>query len=548
MQTGHITTSEWRWVIIISVILAMVAFVPFLWVLIIGDDQLRFMGALHDYENSAVYLSMMEQGSNGRWLMYYLHTPEAHGGVFIEPLYTLLGHLAQLTRLSPIVMFHVARVGVSVFMYLSLYQLASHIWTRIRTRRIFFAFVIAASGVGWILVPFTQTTSYIDLQSPYAYPFFTSLTNVHLPLAIAVVALLASVMILILRPGYTTSPNINNGGAMVFLGCLVLIFVYPFAYVPLILAFVINMVICWVDEKKIIKPHLEWLSLMIIPTLPVIVYDVMVFQNNAVVQEIWRQQVVTAPSPILLLFAFATPLAIALPGLRRVLRRFNRDGDQFMFIWLLTMIAWVYLPVAGQEHFLLGFMLPLGYFATRSIVDFWFTFFNLKRLWQTRLFVAILPVLGVSHLFALLMPIYPIAIDTDVNGNTGVLLERDYLSAFIWLDRVKDNQRTVVLASPNASLWLPAWTTSSVVYGHPTITTQAIFKQQAVIKWYQTSDINDCNERLLQGEYSFRSSQYTVTYILYGPQEEKLGPAVCRNQLRAVGRAGSIWIYLYQDS
>ncbi len=545
--TGHITASEWRWVIIISVVLALVAFVPFLWVLIIGDDQWRFMGALHDYQNSAVYLSMMEQGLNGRWLMYYLHTPEIHGGVFIEPLYTLLGHLARMTRFSPIVMFHIARVGVSVFMYLSLYQLASHIWTRIRTRRIFFAFVATASGIGWILVPFTQSLAYLDLQSPYSYPFFSSLTNVHLPLSIALVALLASVMILILRPSHTESPNLKNGGGMLFLGCLLLVFLYPFAYLPLVLAYIINMGVSWVDERKIIKPHLEWLLLMIIPALPVFVYEWLVFQNNGVIQEIWRQQVTTPPSPILLFFAFALPFLIALPGLRRVLRRFNRDGDQFMFIWLLTMIAWVYLPVAGQERFLLGFMLPLGYFATRSIVEFWFNFFNLKRLWQTRLFVALLPVLGVSHLFALLMPIYPLAVDTQVDPNTGVLLERDYLGAFTWLNGVIGNSRAVILASPNTSLWVPAWTGGYVVYGHPTITTQATFKRDAVIKWYQTSDVNQCDS-LLRGEYSFRSSQYTVTYVLFGPQEAQLGSGACLTLLRPVFRFGNVWIYMYQNS
>ncbi|MDX2076084.1 MAG: hypothetical protein SFZ02_06610 [bacterium] len=546
--TGHITTSEWRWVIIISVVLALLAFMPFLWVLMVGisDSQWRFMGALHDYQNSAIYLSMMEQGAEGKLLMHYLHTPEIHNGAFVEPLYALLGQAASIIRLSPIVMFHVARVGASVFMYLAIYQLASHIWTRVRTRRIFFTFVVVASGLGWILIPLTQSFAYIDLQSPYIYPFFSSLTNVHLPLAIASVALLASLIIVILRPSETVSPTITNGGGLIFGLALLLVVLYPFAYVPIVTAFVINLVIYWADERKITRPHLEWLLMLVIPALPVLLYNALVFQNNVVIQEIWRQQNTTAPSPILLLLAVALPFVIALPGLRRVLRRFNRDGDQFMFIWLLAMLAWVYLPVAGQEHFLLGFMLPLGYFATRSIADFWFGF--IKRMWQMRVFAAMLPIIGMSHLFVLLTPLYPIAIDRDVNNDAGILLERDYVRAFVWLSRMNSDNRSVILASPNTSLWLPLWTGGAVVYGHPTITTQASFKRQAVIKWYQETEISQCDNRLLRGEYSFRSNQYAVRYVVFGPQEARLGAGACIGLLRPVAYFDSVSIYIYNET
>ncbi len=543
--TGHITTSEWRWVIIISVILALLAFMPFLWVLIVGinDSQWRFMGALHDYQNSAVYLSMMQQGTDGDLLMRYLHTPEAHSGAFLEPLYTLLGQLSRIPTFSPILMFHVARVVASVFMYLAIYQLASHIWTRTRTRRIFFTFVAVASGVGWIAVPLTQSLGYIDLQSPYAYPFFTSLTNVHLPLAVALVALLASMIILIFRPGETALPTVSNGGTMVFVGVLLLTLLYPFAYMPLITAFLVNLIIYWLDHRKITSPHLNWLLLFILPAVPILAYNALVFESNPIIQEIWRQQSALPPSPILLLLGVLIPFVIALPGLYRAIRRFNRDGDQFMFIWLLAMIAWVYLPVAGQDHFLLGLMLPLGYFATRSIVDFWFGF--MKRMWQMRVFAAMLPIIGTSHLFVLLIPLYPIAIEPEANGESGILLQSDYIGAFTWLNGVNNSDHMVVLASPNTSLWLPVWTNAHVVYGHPTITTQPIFKRQGVIKWYQVVNTQQCDDRLLRGGYSFRSNQYTVTYVLFGPQEARLGMGACTALLRAVARFGDVWIYIY---
>ena len=150
--TGHITAAEWRWVTIVSVLLVLAAFLPFLWMLIIGlaDSDWQFMGALHDYTNSAAHLARVYQGTDDRWLLQFLHTPEAQDGTFIGFIYVLLGQLSRLIGLPAVVVFHIARIGASLFMYIALYQLAAGIWMRVRTRRIFFILVAVGSGLGWL--------------------------------------------------------------------------------------------------------------------------------------------------------------------------------------------------------------------------------------------------------------------------------------------------------------------------------------------------------------------------------------------------------------
>src|SRR5215218_7010137 len=146
-QTVHIMSAEWRWVVIVGSALVLLAFSPLLCVALHGTPGWQFMGVLHNYQDGATYISKMRLGFEGNWLVYFQDTPEAHSGAFIQVIYLLLGHLARVISIPPIVMFHVARVGAALFMYVALYQLGATIWTRVRARRIFFLIVVLGAGL-----------------------------------------------------------------------------------------------------------------------------------------------------------------------------------------------------------------------------------------------------------------------------------------------------------------------------------------------------------------------------------------------------------------
>jgi len=92
----------------------------------------------------------------------------------------------------------------------------------------------------------------------------------------------------------------------------------------------------------------------------------------------------------------------------------------------------------------------------------------------------------------------------------------------------------VILASPLASAWIPAWVGSRVVYGHPYETLNADVKKQQVLDWYTATNGADCHTLL---------SEYSVRYILYGPEEQKLGQTVCLSTLHQVEQIGSVTVY-----
>lgn len=540
--TGHITPVEWRWVIVVSSMLVLIALLPFLWVVLSGASQnQQFMGALHQYPGTASHLGRIIQGTRGEWLGRYLLTPEPHNGVLIDGIYILLGQVSRLTSIPAIVIFHVARVGAAIFMYVAIYYLAAMIWMRVRTRRIFFLLAVVGSGFGWLLSPLTQSPLFPDVASPSPFPFYATLINVHLPLATGCLAILVSAMIEALRPGMTTNPGVDNAGVILFTFSLLLAFLYTQALLPVVIACVGILLARVLRRRDLMAVPLRWMLWLIVPALPLVAYYVTVFLYNPVVSQVWLQENLSPAPPVWMLLAgLGLPLIIAVPGIYRAIRRFEPDGNQFMLLWLLSMLLLVYLTPLIQMNFALGLMLPIAYFGARAMEDFWFNL--IPRTWRYRLIVALLPIISISHFYVLFIPLVPIA-DESPNTSSGVLLERDYSAAVQWLRNRRPDRNQVALASPQVSLWLPAWTGIRVVYGHSSETLDAGVKRQAVENWYRTTDPAEC-ERVLNGAYT-AADRYRVTYVFYGPYESQLGSGACLDDLLQIATFGSVKVYFY---
>lgn len=530
--TAHVTAAEWRWVILVAAALVLLAFAPYGLLVASGASagDWQFMGILHNSRDGATYLSKMRLGADGDWLVHFQHTPEPHDGAFIQVIYPLIGHLAGLTGVPVLVLFHVVRVVASLFMYLALYQMAATIWMRVRTRRIFVVLVALAAGFGWLYAIVTSgRVDAPDLSIPEAFPLQSTFANVHFPLAIACLALLISIVIDAFRPGVVDEPRLNNSGVIAVFVSLALALLYPQALVPFGSALILFAGLRWLRKRRIDPRELSWLLVILLPALPIAVYyGAIVFYNPAMAE--WsRQNVTQAPSLLALVIGLAIPLLIAAPGIYRAARRLDSYDDRFMLIWLVVILVAIYLPTNIQRRFAVGLMLPLAYFGTRALEAFWFQQISNRR-WRYRLLVVMLPLMALTHLFVLFVPTLPALINRPEQSQ-GLFLERDYVVAFDWIDR-HTGPRDVVLASEIVSQWLPGWSGVRVVYGHPFETLQAETKKQQVMAWYESGQ--DCQQLL---------DMYAVRYIIYGPEEARLGEPVCLNDLQEAVRIGEVTIY-----
>lgn len=527
-QTVHIMSAEWRWVILVGSTLVLLAFAPLLWVALRGTAGWQFMGVLHNFQDGATYISKMRLGYDGSWLVYFQHTPELHSGAFIQVIYLVLGQLARLISIPPIVMFHVARVGAALFMYVAVYQLGATVWTRIRARRMFFIIAVLGAGFGWLLGLLLQDSSFPDLTLPEAFLLYSTFMNVHFPLTIACLALVMSLFIAAYRPGAEDDPSIDASWPLVSLLSIVLALLYPQALVPIGGALILYVGSVWWKDRVMPVRLFRWLLALILPAVPIAVYYTITIMYNPAMS-LWNRQNVTSSPPLpTLLLGLGLPLIVALPGIYRAARRFERDGDRLMLLWLLGMIVLLYLPFNVQRRFAVGMMVPVAYFATRAIEDVWLP--RINRRWRNYLLALFIPVISISQVLMLFFPVMP-AITGYPQAARGVFLERDYALAFSWLDdRTTDS--SVILASPLVSAWIPGWTGARVVYGHPYETLYADEKEQQVLGWYSGS--TDCSTVL---------DAYNVRYVLYGPEEQLLGQTGCLTDLRQVAQIGSVAVY-----
>jgi len=528
--TIHIMPSEWRWVVAVGCSLVLLAFLPLLWVALAGTGDWQFMGVLHNYLDGATYLSKMRLGVEGEWRVYFMHTPELHNGAFIQILYPFLGHVSRTVDVPPIILFHVGRVGAALFMYFALYQLAATIWMRVRTRRVFFAVAVLGAGFGWLLGPVTGQTLFPDFPLiPEAFLFFSTFMNVHFPLTLGLLAWLASLFISAFRPGAEGDPSIGRLWPLAGLISVALGLLYPQALVPFGAAVLLYMASLLFRGQRIPSSLWRWMLALILPAVPLALYYLGVVLMNPAMR-IWNAQNVTEAPPLhVLLLGFGLPLLVGLPAIYRALRRFEMDGDRLMLLWLFSMLLLIYLPTNIQRRFAVGMMIPIAYFATRAIEDVWLRY--ISRRWRMLLLAVFLPLISMSQLLMLFLPVIP-AVGGSPERAVGIFLQRDYAITLNALHAATQRD-DVVLAAPVVGAWVPGWASARVVYGHPYETLNADQREQDVLRWYEGADPAFCAELI---------DRYNIRFILYGPQEAGIGPG-CLEGLREVARAGTVTVY-----
>jgi hypothetical protein len=523
IATTNVSRAEWRWVIIFGGLLVSMTLLPYAWAFTssAGDTGAQFMGILYNPQDGATYLSKIRQGEQGASQWHLAHTPEPHDGAFLQVFYLLLGHLARLLGLSPLLMFHVARLVTSFMMYIAIYHLGSTIWQRMRPRRLFFGMLAIGSGLGWLALVVTRNASdlAVDLTIPEAIPLYATFVNPHFPLTIGLIALLASMFVVVFRPGFDAEPTATNGGGSVALISLALSLIQPQGWLPIAASLCAYLVVLAARARRIPRLELNWVLLVILPALPVLIYYLATVNINTAMR-IWNEQNQTpSPAPLLYAIGFGLLLVVALPGVWRALRRFERDGDRFMLVWLAVNAALLYAPFNLQRRLAIGLIIPIVYFGVRALEDYWFQVISPR--WRDAVLLTFFVFIVPSNVIAFGLPLVGIA-DQEAGIDRTLLLPDGYADAIRWLAR-NAPPGAVVLAPSGPSLWIPAYTNLRVVYGHPFETLNAADKQAAVAAWYRGDGCRELVDR------------YAVQYVLaraVSPDDPGPGwPQACLNAL-----------------
>jgi len=516
----NVSGTEWRWVTIFGGLLVAASVLPYLWAFVSLNAQPthRFVGILHSPLDSAAYIAKIDQGLRGAWLSTLTHTPEVTPSFFLNSFYLVLGHLARALGLSTLMIFHLARLTMSFAMFVALYHLGSTIWNRLRPRRLFFSIAAVGSGLGWLalmLSPETpQTQLAVDLNLFEALPLLSTFANPHFPLAIALIALIAATYVTVFRPGFQMTPTFTNGGLGIALISLLLVIVLPHGWLPIASALSLYVIILVMRTRRLPLLEVTWVSLTILPALPILIYYAVMMSAETPLSAWIAQNRIAPLPPDRYLFGFGLPLLAALPGIWRALRYFERDGDRFMLLWLIVNAIILYLPLPMPQRSVIGLFIPIVYFATRAMEDFWFE--RIPARWRDAALVAFFVFIVPSNVLMAIVPM--IGINDPARGEEGgLMMPKGYTDAFRWLNSTGE-ESVVVLAQPLPSLWLPAHTPMRVVYGHPYDTLQSSERLTDVRSWYAGKD---CRAIL---------TRYNVRYILT-QQNTPYNGAACLNEL-----------------
>ncbi|MBN1284243.1 MAG: hypothetical protein JXB47_02490 [Anaerolineae bacterium] len=525
----HIPPEEWRWVIIASSVLAIVTLLPYAWALAGNNTapDVQFMGILANPRDGATYLAKMEQGYRGSLLFHLPYTPEPHSGTALNLFYLFLGHVARITHLESVIIYHVARVLGGLFMFIALYQLGASIWTQRRPRRLFFGLSALGSGLGWLaivvdpgMLDIAHNRLIPDLTIPEAYPLYAVYTNPHFPLAIGILALVGSIYIQIFRPGAREDPTLYNQGLILTVASVALSLIQPQALVPVGVVLGAYLCVRGIKTRKFPLYEATWCIPLWFPAAPFLAYYFAITQTNPAIQAWSTQNLTPSPPPHYYLIGFLPLIVVALPGLARALRRFEPDGDQLMLTWLVVNSALLYAPINLQRRFAIGLIVPLTYFAVRGLEDYWVNAVP-RALWRPALiglFVVMLP----SSIMAMGGPLFGAVFNIESGVANNLLLEKAYVDTLGWLrTRIPlrtEGRDTVVLAAPDFSMFIPAWAGQRVAYGHPYETIDAAAKEAQVKAWYRGAGC----QALLDGAV-WGGSRWRVDYVVVGPRERKLG-------------------------
>lgn len=508
---GDVSRQEWRWVAFWGGVLVTLTLIPYAIAISAANDQWAFMGVLANPQDGATYFAKIEEGIEGNWLYELQHTPEEHSPAVLFVFYLLLGQIARVLGFSPFVIFHLARIAASLFMFTAIYRLGSHVWLRTRPRRLFFAITSVATGLGWLVIPFVSTQLPPDIGIPEAFPLYAAYANPHFPLSIGCLAMLAGIYIRVFRPGYTQAPTAENGGSLVLVYAVVLAVIQPPALVGFGGALFAFTAITAYNQRAIPWHEVRWIAMLGLAGLPLLIYYILLFSTSDIFNEFNAQNETPSPNIILALSSYILLLLLALPALNRARKRFDRDGDQLMFLWLIINFIVVYLPHPLQRRFFIGLIIPVVYFVVRALEDYWFD--RIKTRWQRIALVMIFVLMLPSNFITLLIPLFGVVGDNqDQGAELGLMLNRDYVDAFEWLEEfgVEDE---VVLASPTVSLWLPAQTSLRVVYGHQFETVPSDERRDEVEDFFEGTDC----ERVFSN-----TDKFEVSYVLVGPIERDM--------------------------
>lgn len=521
---GIAIEKNWVWAFIISLITVFIANIPILFGYIKTNLEFYYTGTTIASEDNLSYLAKIYQGYQGKWEYNIPYTFIPHEGVKIYLYYLFLGNIARFFNISPIIIFHTARVINGLVLLNTIYFFITQMIDDSHQRRYMFLLTSISSGLGWVLILFNQYYS-SDLKIPESNTFFSLMETCHFSLSQALILITFYLLI---------SPNQPLKCVKIYhlitiaIVAILISNIYPFALLIIIGTTGLHVLIERIKRKLWQHEIIIRLLVFTFISIPIGASIYFSVQKNSLFA-IWQNQSLTISPPFwAFLSGYGLLILATIPGARWISRK-NPALIKILPLWILVTIIGLYSPTTLQRRFSLGLHLPISFLAGFGIMKILEPNSNNKisRL-LSRFFLI------VTSITSMLLIIVWLA--SVMGNNNRLFLSYDEIQSISWLQE-SQLKNQVILSSPQLGVFIPAFSSHRVVIGHEWETPNFKDTNHLVTQFYSPSSTSETRKRLIK--------EWQVDYIILGPREITFGISSLTEQdgVKSIINFGNVTIY-----
>jgi hypothetical protein len=443
----------WRLPLLVGLALAVITAVPYLYAYGVQPSGHVFVGFFYLWDDATTYIAKMREGWEGAWAWQNRYTTESSGTAYLFMFWILLGHLAALTGLPLLVVFHLARVAGAFALMAAAWLLITHFIEDRSARKFALFFLAFGLGMGlviWALghpVVFGNQTEGLDLRMPELSAFYSVLALPHFAWSGVFAALGIALTLKAIQRGSLTL------GGLAGLAWLGQASIHP--QMPVLIGGATAVALLVRPARP--RGWAAWALAFAIPA-PYILYSYLAFVGNPEVERwTFHSKNAVAPETVSLLLALAPQLLLAAFGLPGALRRRSRE-DVFLLAWLVLLAAILYLPnPAGdlRRRFFDAIYIPLVVLGARGLYE---TILPRLRSLRARRLIPFSYV-AVSSIGSAFLVLAPLA----VAGQSQYVISTNEYDGLRWLASQPTGR---VLCMPGVGLYVPAYSSDTVYVGH----------------------------------------------------------------------------------
>jgi hypothetical protein len=447
--------------VILLITFLLILTLPYVISYLLTGKGYHFNGFLVNPTDGHSYLAKMQIGRSGEWLFRLPYTSQPGDGAFLFTYYILLGHIARLFTLPDIIVFHIARIINSVFLF---FILLNYVKKYINENWSLFSIslLIFGSGFGWLVLLFRYVNS--DFNIPELYPFLSCLTNPHFPLAIS--------LMLIILERIRDLRFINT--VKTALISLILLIVQPFCMVIVLGVLGISLLLALRDNLRV---KFVQLLVLAVPSIAFGLYLTMIIKNNPALTS-WNSQNLTPSPPFWDLLLALSPIILpAVYGIVFIIK--SREKTYYpIVIWVLLVALLAYIPLNLQRRFLIGLYIPVAILGIKGISLF-IEKHNRKVGKIKNIFLAAaIP----SNIILILLSVSAVA-----QSNQNLVMKDSLWDGLQWVS-MSTPAKSLILTTPSIGLYIPAYTNDRVIYGHPYETAKAQVNKENAEAFFSKMD------------------------------------------------------------